>query len=169
MEVKHALTCSGTSVRHQPVSIVRHAQGSGDICRCQQQMSGRFPRSRIQIGHTFDVRLRDNENVDGRLGCKIAKRDPILALTYEIRRNLTGYDSAEQAIRCPFHHSPFEVAAAGNSAFKRRRAAFRPGRRLNRSSWRNLCKLSRVPPASAAYRLDEAAFARPAGCEITSR
>jgi hypothetical protein len=128
MEVKHALACSGASVRHQSISIVRYAQGSGDFHPRQQKLSGRFPRCRIQIGYTLDVRLRNNQYVNWRLGRHIAKRDPILALIYEIRRNLTGYDSAEQAIGRPFHDSPFQVAAAGRFVFRQRRAVVRPGR-----------------------------------------
>ena len=102
MEVKHRLACFGVYVEDGAVAFLRDSHLFGDTaCHCKDVRKERrvVCRHVIQRG---DVFAGYDQNMDGRLGVDVMKRDDAIIFVHHLRRQFVIRNSTKET---RFHRS----------------------------------------------------------------
>lgn len=100
VSVEDRLTGVSAGVEDQPVARLQPF-GFGDLC-CggdKRGHGGRF--SQGQLGRIRQMRLRDEQDVSGRLWADISETEDQRAVVDDLRGDLPRHDAAEQTIGLP--------------------------------------------------------------------
>lgn len=97
VQVKDALTCTGTGVDHHPKTIRRPLLAS-NLRRCQHQPPQNDGVFAVRHSQAVYVPTGDQQNVGRRLGMDITKSNDFFILKHNLRRGCARGNSAERAV-----------------------------------------------------------------------
>lgn len=96
VEVRDGLAPIGAVVDDKPEPRIRDAFGFGDLPSGDEQVAEELRICGKRFPHARDRPLRDNEDMDRRLGGNIAEREAKVVLEDDARRNFPGDDFFEE-------------------------------------------------------------------------
>src|SRR5215211_3868026 len=98
MEVEDRLTGMGTGIRHDSVSGLGNPLHRRHMCADPHEMSDEGGIPVRGLLHGWNMLLRYDEDVHGRLRMDILKRDGMLVFMQDCRRNRAVRDFTEQTV-----------------------------------------------------------------------
>jgi hypothetical protein len=99
MGVGYRLAPVGTGIKDHPISARGDALGYRDRMRLRDQLVEQPATRRGDRGDIRQVRPRDDQHVNGRLGIYITESDCTLTLQHGIRRDVASGDFTKEALR----------------------------------------------------------------------